>query len=274
MPNAEWATTADMLGRTVLEIDEHTKPAFFNPPAENEELPSLLSSTALGDIGLEELLPALCLILNRRVDYAWLWNNPCETGAFTGTSSVLGFTVPSVKPHWGELGSITHSPQIGVVQLSSFALPTANLSEDDARRMWTFLPELIRRMNKEERFRVAVKRWMEAVAHDVQSMDRLIDLRIALEALYIDSDQGELSFRLALTGAHHLGASFEERKAIQGSLRRFYDLSSRAIHGTEISGLKAVDRTAVEQATKLCRDGIVKVVETKNRPDWRDLLLG
>ena len=47
-----------------------------------------------------------------------------------------------------------------------------------------------------------------------------------------------------------------------------------AVHGTEFSRLKAADHAAVAQATKLCRDGIVKIVKTKNRPDWNDLLLG
>ena len=275
IPNADWQTMADMLGRAVLDVYGWTAPAFFRPPPEDEELPTLRSDTALGEVRIAEFLTALSLVCNQRVDHAWMWNDPCETGALTGTAMVLGLTQPRLRPRWSEseMGGITHTPATGVVRLSSPTEVVPNLSEHDVHRVWRLLPELRRRMEIDERFKVAVNRWIEAVSHDVRSMDRLIDLRIALEALYVDSDQGELRFRLAVTGARHLGNCFKERKEIYNSLRSFYDLSSRVVHGVEIGQHKDADVAAIEKATKFCRDGILKIVESEDRPNWLDLLL-
>ena len=50
-------------------------------------------------------------------------------------------------------------------------------------------------------------------------MDRYIDLRIALEALYLEDfpderTTQEMRFRLALFGAWHLGDNFKERQVL------------------------------------------------------------
>ena len=78
-----------------------------------------------------------------------------------------------------------------------------------------------------------MRRW-EQSAGNASREDRTIDLRIALESLYLDSDTGELGFRLATTCARHLGTSLEERRDISRDLKRFYGFASRVIHGTEL----------------------------------------
>ena len=109
---------------------------------------------------------------------------------------------------------------------------------------------------------------------DAETVDRAIDLRIALEALYLDSDVGELGFRLATTCARHLGGTLEERRDTWNAIRAFYGLASRIVHGSEESQSWGAEAPRIEQATELCRNGILKILENGERPVWRDLLLG
>ena len=274
MPSSDTDTEASILGRTELIVWGQTAPALFRPPAEENGMwPNLRSSVAFGRAQLEDLMTALSLTCNQRVSKSLSWHDPCESGAFTGVSSSLGFRGSASQSRWDSLGDIGSAPTKGVVQLLPRAPLTPNLFPDDAQKAHGLLPELIRLKDENERFRVAMTRWMSAMSHEVQSVDRLIDLRIALEALYIDSNQGELGFRMALTGARHLGVDLNDRKNIQRSLREFYGVSSEAIHATAGKQFKNSQLETIEQATKLCRDGILKIIETRNRPNWNDFLL-
>ena len=54
---------------------------------------------------------------------------------------------------------------------------------------------------------MAILRWMRSVNPHIGITDQFIELRIALETLYLDSPQGELRFRLAIHGAWDLGST-------------------------------------------------------------------
>ena len=104
-------------------------------------------------------------------------------------------------------------------------------------------------------------------------VDQLIDLRIALEALYLDDDiQGELSFRLATHAAWHLGENVQDRLAVQKTIRDTYALASRVLHGRGITN-NANEREMFEAAQGLCRKGILKILETGEKPNWNKLIL-
>lgn len=271
IPDIEIHVAGGLLGKTVIEISGSTTPSLFSPSLTDEDTYAVQSSVALGDMSLQAMIAALSLVSNRRVDCVLLWSDQHDTRALDEWPSLV-LLEPRKRLHWGRVGEIQNQDR-EIIKVIESASPTPNLSANSARRAWKLLPELIGRMEKEKRFKVSVDRWMEAISHDKQSMNRLIDLRIALEALYIESDQGELSFRLALTGAPHLGTDLDKRKAIRDTFRKFYNISSRAVHGTEIKSLKEADVAVIEKATELCRDGILKIVETKHRPNWDTLLL-
>ena len=261
-----------ILGHTVLEFKASTSPALFVPPQSDDvytPIP-LLTRTALGRVSLNTFFLALSLICNRQVGLAWSWIDYGEAGSFAdpeADSSMLG---PGMATELLAKG-YTRSLTTGVTQLSSYEPPTPNLCENGLRRAWDLQKELQRRIDSDQRFQTAVTRWAKAASPGVLDPDRVIDLRIALESLYISSSEGELGFRLSITGARHLGTSLVERKAIRKTLVDFYRLASRVIHGTPLSS--NTDVSLVDAATKLCRDGILKIVEGRNQPDWTDFLL-
>ena len=216
----------NILGHTVLEIDAATRPAFFVPSEEDDERPAFDTWTALDECLPNAFFLALSLVCGQRVDLAWKWLDYGDAGSFTrGINSD-----PAGSGEGLQRLSSSWSLQVssGVIRLGDYTPPVANLSGEGLRRAWAMRNELQRRYNKEQRFQVAVSRWARAATPGVMNADRVIDLRVALEALYLDSNDGELGFRLSLTGARHLKDKLEDRRAVRKSLADFYRLASKS----------------------------------------------
>jgi hypothetical protein len=106
--------------------------------------------------------------------------------------------------------------------------------------------------------------------------DRAIDLGIALESLLlhdISGDYGELSFRLSLRGAWLIGADHTERLEIQTSLKKLYDLRSRAVHRGFVEREEKTQNT-ISAATANCRRLVHKLIDLKCDVDWQRVVVG
>lgn len=142
-------------------------------------------------------------------------------------------------------------------------------------------PVLVSTLSKKLRVRDGAPQYLElATGRWVRSKkpaslaDQLVDLRIALEALYLeDNVQGELSFRLATHVAWHLGNDADERLKYQKTIRLAYALASSVIHGRKAK-FTSEDKGLLATAQDLCRRGILKVLDTGERPTWKKLILG
>ena len=119
---------------------------------------------------------------------------------------------------------------------------------------------------------LAIRRWMGSKGR-TNYADRFIDLRIALEALYLPNTGSELGFRLATRGAWHLGADFNERREYQKILRKAYDLGSKVVHA---SGVEYSEKTRklLAGAQDLCRQAILKRLDETGDPNWNEVILG
>jgi len=62
-------------------------------------------------------------------------------------------------------------------------------------------------------------------------VDRLINLAIALEALFSPRDQGEFTFRISQAASQLVGATPEERDHIFAAIKAFYRRRSKLFHG-------------------------------------------
>ena len=119
---------------------------------------------------------------------------------------------------------------------------------------------------------LAVDRWMRS-KRQKSDVDKFIELRIALEALYLQDARGELGFRLANYGAWHLGANFAERKRYRAVLSQAYRKASEAVHRAEVADTEA-NRKLLSEAQDLCRMGILKRLDETEKPDWDEVILG
>ena len=88
--------------------------------------------------------------------------------------------------------------------------------------------------NTRRSLNTAIHRWINSKRPESNLLDRFIELRIALEALYLREASGEMRFRLATYGAWHLGGDPDERRGYHRTLRKTYSVASTAVHAGEI----------------------------------------
>ena len=123
-----------------------------------------------------------------------------------------------------------------------------------------------------EKLRVPIQRWRRSKAAS-NGVDLAIDLRIALESLFLDDgNRAELSFRLALRAAWYLGAEGDERTKIFEAVREAYDIGSKAVHTGE--GYDDVIPVNLVVAQDICRMSILRRIDERGKPpDWKEVVL-
>ncbi|HEX8181154.1 MAG TPA: hypothetical protein VF525_16535 [Pyrinomonadaceae bacterium] len=88
--------------------------------------------------------------------------------------------------------------------------------------------------NSRNKFRQLIQRagdFYELYHERKDAPSRLIDLAIALEALFTPSNKGELIYRIAYAASHLVGRDATERKEIFGFVKKMYSLRSSLFHG-------------------------------------------
>ena len=123
------------------------------------------------------------------------------------------------------------------------------------------------------RLDVAIGRWNRSKRPTAILSDKLIELRIAFEALYLSGIEDELGFRLATRGAWHLGTDFCERREYQRTLREAYRRASTAVHTGTVDDTEE-NRNLLTGSQDLCRKGILKRLSEGKEPNWNELVLG
>ena len=121
-----------------------------------------------------------------------------------------------------------------------------------------------------QRTRTALDRWTKSLHGDFA--DRFIDLRIALEALYApDGGGGEVSYRLQTRCARHMAKSFDDRMAIVGDIKEFYNTASRFAHGDFVvkagKSPEPKHERQLKRAQEICRDALIKIVKENSGQD-------
>ena len=135
-----------------------------------------------------------------------------------------------------------------------------------------------------ERLQIPISRWIKSKTED-NPVDKMIDLGIALEALYLsEGTKEQLTLQFRLRAAWHLAKDKEQRKALMKEFKAIYDWRSTVVHTGTLpkkgSGKKKKPYTQEEvrefitRAQDLCRDSIMKILEDGKFPDWNNLILG
>ena len=276
------------LGRTVLTIDHSASPALFRPG----EGPSVRAerATAASGARAEVVCQALALEADVFTEVALSWLD------FGDRLGVFGL---------GGGGGVWSTPQANfrTASFQNYSLQTDYATgattlafEDvpeivvDGERLGAALAALAQ--SPPDRLNVAASRWLRSKDPNPPLEDRFIDLRIALESLYLhdfrNEHSQEMGFRMALFGAWHLGADLEERRTIRKTLREAYNAASRAVHGGDIdSGRKNRRRKRknparqwsknvrlLSEAQDILRMGLLTMIANGQPDDWGDLVLG
>ena len=219
-------------------IDEKTnKVTIFNP---NLTMPDLMLNRSLG-----EFCESLSLACNTAVDWFVKWRD-------LGESNV--FVAPRVNY---EINTWSYRKPVNLVQKDWDTTQDIHHARFSCEQQNRFLE-------------LALRRWIRSMkAHNDE--DKLIELRISLEAIYELSDSTEKSLRIALYCAWHLGDDFSQRQHIFNTIKQFYKDASNVVHAGQP---KCIGKNLVSDVQDICREGILKRLTEVVRPNWQELYLG
>ena len=132
---------------------------------------------------------------------------------------------------------------------------------------------------------IAIDRWIKSKTYQT-SEDKIIDLAIAFEALYLP-DTGEATFKFAARASWYLGKDRKNRAELFEVFKELYKCRSRIVHGGELKENIAIEGKSVSiekfitRAQDLCRDSIEKIMKQYSREGkfpkndyWDNLILG
>ena len=97
------------------------------------------------------------------------------------------------------------------------------------------------------------------------SVDGAIYLGIAMETLFLDNSETELSYRMQIRAAKLVGGDMSQRELTKKLVKDSYSVRSRATHQ---GALKTKDQEIIEKGQGLIRDAILKIIEAGTYPDW------
>ncbi len=164
--------------------------------------------------------------------------------------------------------------------------PPGNVTEagqhqiDEAKRLFNILINLDSSTVK--KLQIPIDRWIKSAANK-DFIDKIIDLGIALEALYLFDRDGnsELSFQFRLRASWYLGRDKADREMLIDEFKAIYTLRSKAVHIGELpqtvkirKGESVPISEFIPKVQDLCRQSIIKILEAGEFPDWNSLILG
>ena len=242
---------SDLAGQVKVIIDCKAEPALYNP---REGKPQYQRTWAHGPVRsslLDLLSEALSLTLDKYVAWRIWWHDLGNLEVFKHS----GGTLTSYSPRY------------------EFVPPApVEMFRQRAPEIRKLLFTRLDRKTKEGSVDRAIKRWMRSKrSGDV--VDQFIELRVALESLYLSGGGGGSRFHVSNYGAWHLGKDLSERREIQKTLRDTYDVASKAVHGSSIAKVEE-RRNLLICAQALCRRGILKRLDEEQEPNWDELILG
>ena len=238
----------------ILSVDHEVRPALYHPnDIANEDAHWDLrtqapASRALRGYTLDGFCQHLALAANGYVAWNLRWEDFGELEAFC----------------LGGGGGFGHGTNIGA---RGTRITGAQL--EDAARTLLRVGELEEQSLR--KFEIALSRWVQS-KRPGKLEDRLIDIRVSLEALYVVKERDKKK----QTGKHsgrHLGGTDEERAGRRELIERVYSEASEVVHAGVIDDeLEADER--LDQAQGACRGSLLQVLKDGGFPDWRGLVSG
>ena len=231
-----WMGSNSVLGRSVLSIACSLDPVFYMPTGEtSREFHREWANGRLPEFSFKSFCEVLSLAGNGCIQPNHEWSHAPDLALFTSVGSSL----------------MSRSD----VLESRSSVPLSQHNLEDAREL--FLMRYNLSNSSQKSLNVSIHRWIKSKG-EMSTQDQLIELRIALEALYLKGEGGELSFRMATRGAWHLGGNKDERARNYKILRDVYELASKVVHTSRIKDTDEQQRKKLERGQNACREGILK----------------
>jgi hypothetical protein len=188
-----------------------------------------------------------------------------DIGISAMTVRTTDFGAPGIRPRHYTQYNPAHSPYVPL-RLAFSSDPGAPVSEENLADAKRLLALHLRDVDIRG-FSVALQRFRDSwERHWPASEERLLDIAIALEALFLnDVKEKELRYRLALRGARFLGTTLPERLSLFREIAQLYDFRSKVAHGATLQNVKAAERSQLEasirRASEIVRLAIRRMIE-------------
>lgn len=248
----------DLLGGVIISVECGMAPSLYRPdpegsarrPPSGQQRQVTAAGGRIPHMTMDSFCESISLAHGEHVGW-WLgWRDFGELDAFSfGTKS-------GAQPR----------PRTG------YSRGSILVQEDLERALAIHVTRYGRRDKSKANLDVAIDRWVKS-KRATANADALIELRIALEALYGKGAMNEKAFRVSTYGAWHLGTTPEERREVRETLKKAYDDASAAIHAGSLKHTKK-DKELLPQAQAYCRTGILKRLVEPRVPDWDELIVG
>ena len=253
--------------KTVLIIDYIISPLFCKPSSGNEnQFEIKTKSLEFPNFDVEKFCRAFSLVSNYAVEPVLQWSYIDQDELFNPqsvTTEVLNLTTPKEK------FGITIVDKTRIEKIKDRYKELINLSSD-----------------VEEKLQIPIDRWIKSKTSQTPE-DKIIDVAIALEALYLSdiSEPTELSFRLRLHAAWLLKKKIKDRKDLMKDISQIYEWRSSVVHKGKLPKKKISKKkkrpytqeeikALITNAQDICRDSIMKILEDGKFPEWNSLILG
>ena len=256
-------------GGTLIVEDMLASPRYMNPQ-DHEEAGGTKSfrvvpvSAAAEEFWPNEFCNALSLVAGARVfpSFSWKFISDDEPAKLSESMSG-GISMDEPNPQYR---SVVTSEQVQEAKHLYESLTA--MTSSDRKRLTVPIDRLISSWDRRGRFGSQV--------------DKLIDLGIALESLYLPDVSGELTYRLRTRGARYLGTGLAQRRELAGLLKAFYSARSKAVHSGEVRKLpKVAGQTVntpdlISRVQDLCLLSIRKAIDGNfpAKDDWEAIELG
>ena len=244
-----------MVGSVALSIEcESSSPALYNPSIEDidhNNLSHLRTQGKIKSLSVDSMCEAMSLACNGCIQRRFYWHDfgdIKEFGPMLGGMSWSEISRSSTETHF------TQKHFESALDIHKFRTEKENNCTD---------PSLD----------TTIRWWIKSKASYSPFVDQLVDLRIALESLYLNDTKGELQYRLASRGAWHIGQNVAGRKSIFQTLKDVYILASKAIHSGEVKKNDSNEKL-FQNAQNICREGILKRLKEEAKPEWESLVMG
>jgi Apea-like HEPN len=257
-------------GIRVVKLDAATVSRLLGEPT----FPSFIHPPGVGDyfILTEEGGPSNDVI-------TWLHNERNKAEEFAGMLQYfkdgivhVDYTVPHFLPLWVNnirkrgiffIGDPHRVPYAGGQRTFRIdALEAAKVN--DWRRVYAKVAGTLENQgNKVRQVLLRAGTYYERHHERSDSVARLIDLAIALEALFTPSDKGELTYRIAYSASYLVGGDSEERKALFRFVRDIYRKRNMLFHGqydvNDYNEGKFVTDDEIEKLASIIRVSILRL---------------
>ncbi len=163
---------------------------------------------------------------------------------------------------------------------SSTRAPSGTISKNqvlDASNLYhkfVALPKAVERS-----LQIPIERWIKSKTNQA-SVNKMIDLGIAMESFHLHGAREQLSFRFRLRGSLHLGTEVQQRKRLMREFADIYKYRSKAVHEGRLPDRVSVDgewipiAQYIDRSQELFSRSLMKVIESGALPDWESLELG